>query len=204
MNFIGIDLEGVLIPEIWVSLSEKTGIKDLQLTTKDVSDYKELMKIRIELLSKNSIEASLLFDIASKINPYEGALEFLTNIRKKYQVIILSDTFFNLSSPVFQKLNYPTVFCHELLVDDNNMISGMKMCIEEHKRYTLKYMNALNFNTVAIGDSLNDLGMLSEANIGILFKSSKTIIKNYSQYFSCNSFDVLYDKINTIFEGKQN
>ena len=78
------------------------------------------------------------------------------------------------------------------------------MCIEEHKRYTLKYMNALNFNTVAIGDSLNDLGMLSEANIGILFKSSKTIIKNYSQYFSCNSFDVLYDKINTIFEGKQN
>ena len=203
MNFIGIDLEGVLIPEIWVSLSEKTGTKDLQLTTKDVSDYKELMKIRIELLRKNSIEASLLFDIASKINPYEGALEFLTNIRKKYQVIILSDTFFNLSSPVFQKLNYPTVFCHELLVDDNNMISGMKMCIEEHKRYTIKYMNALNFNTVAIGDSLNDLGMLNEANIGILFKSSKTIIKKYSQYFSCNTYDVLYDKIKTIFERKQ-
>ena len=102
MNFIGIDLEGVLIPEIWVALSEKTGIKDLRLTTKDIGDYKELMQIRIDLLRKNDIKADLLFGIASEIKPYEGAFEFLSNIRKKYQVIILSDTFFNLSFPVFK------------------------------------------------------------------------------------------------------
>ena len=141
MNFIGIDLEGVLIPEIWVSLSEKTGIEELKLTTKDISDYKELMNIRIGLLRKNHINANLLFEIATDIEPYEGAVDFLSSIREKYQVIILSDTFFNLSAPVFKKLNHPTVFCHKLLVDDNNMISGMEMCIEEHKKHTVNFMN---------------------------------------------------------------
>ena len=199
MNFIGIDLEGVLVPEIWVALSEKTGINDLRLTTKDVSDYKELMQIRIDLLRKNDIKADLLFGIASEIKPYEGAIEFLSKIRKKYQVIILSDTFFNLSFPVFKKLNYPTVFCHELLVDKYNMISGMKMCISEHKKLTLKYMNALNFNTIAIGDSLNDLGMLKEANTGILFRTSDLIKKKYHSYYSCSNFDELLEKINKTF-----
>ncbi len=202
MNFIGIDLEGVLIPEIWVSLSEKTGIKDLQLTTKDISNYKKLMQIRINLLKENKIKADLLFDIASKINPYEGALEFLSQIRENYQVIILSDTFFNLSAPVFKKLNYPTVFCHELIVDKSNMISGMKMCIEEHKKRTLQCMNKLNFNTIAVGDSLNDLGMLSEAKTGILFKSSSKIIKKYD-YYSCDTYSDLYIKIQEIFKKKE-
>ena len=140
MNFIGIDLEGVLIPEIWVSLAEKTGINELKLTTKDISDYKELMKIRIDILKKKQIKSNLLFEIAAVIKPYEGAIDFLSEIREKYQVIILSDTFFNLSAPVFKKLNYPTVFCHELLVDKYNMISGMKMCISEHKKLTLKFL----------------------------------------------------------------
>ena len=201
MNFIGIDLEGVLIPEIWVSLSEKTGIKDLKLTTKDIGDYKELMNIRIDLLKKNNIKSDVLFDIASKIKPYEGAVEFLNSVREKYQVIILSDTFFNLSSPVFRKLNYPTVFCHELLIDENNMISGIKLCIEEHKRLTIKYMNALNFNTIAIGDSLNDLGMLKEASTGILFKSSDSIIKKYSDYYSCMTYHELLKRINSVIKN---
>ena len=125
MNFIGIDLEGVLIPEIWVSLAEKTGINELKLTTKDISDYKELMKIRIDILKKKQIQSNLLFEIASEIKPYEGAIDFLSEIREKYQVIILSDTFFNLSAPVFKKLNYPTVFCHKLLIDESNMITGV-------------------------------------------------------------------------------
>ena len=199
MNFIGIDLEGVLIPEIWVSLSEKTGIEELKLTTKDISDYKELMKIRIGLLRKNHINSNLLFQIASEIEPYEGAIDFLSNIREKYQVIILSDTFFNLSAPVFKKLNYPTVFCHKLLVDDNNMITGMEMCIEEHKKRTVNYMNSLNFNTIAIGDSLNDLGMLEVADTGILFRSSETIKNKYNKYFSCDTYKELSDKIYEIF-----
>ena len=205
MNFIGIDLEGVLIPEIWVSLSEKTGINELKLTTKDISDYKELMNIRIEILKKNQIKSNLLFEIASEIQPYEGAIDFLFEIREKYQVIILSDTFFNLSAPVFKKLNYPTVFCHKLLIDKSNMISGMEMCIEGHKKHTLRYMNFLNFNTIAIGDSLNDLGMLEEANTGILFRSSGSIKAKYSQYYSCEKYSDLLTRIYEIFnENKEN
>ena len=199
MNFIGIDLEGVLIPEIWVSLSEKTGIKELKLTTKDISNYKELMKMRIDILKKNQIESNLLFEIASDIQPYEGAIDFLSEVREKYQVIILSDTFFNLSAPVFKKLNYPTVFCHKLLIDDSNMISGIEMCIEGHKKNTLSYMNSLNFNTIAIGDSLNDLGMLQEADTGILFRSSNSIKSKYSQYFSCDAYSDLLKKIYETF-----
>ena len=203
MNFIGIDLEGVLIPEIWVSLSEKTGIEELKLTTKDISDYKELMNIRIGILRKNQINSDLLFQIASDIQPYEGAVDFLSSIREKYQVIILSDTFFNLSAPVFKKLNYPTVFCHKLLVDDNNMISGMEMCIEEHKKRTINFMNSLNFNTVAIGDSLNDLGMLQVADSGILFRSSETIRNKYNKYFSCDTYIELSNKIYEIFKTEK-
>ena len=199
MNFIGIDLEGVLIPEIWVSLSEKTGINELKLTTKDISDYKELMKIRIDILKKNKIRSNLLFEIAEEIKPYQGALDFLSEVRKTYQVIILSDTFSNLSAPVFKKLNYPTVFCHKLLIDESNMISGIEMCIEEHKKHTLNYMNSLNFNTIAIGDSLNDLGMLQAADIGILFRSSNTIKSKYSQYFSCDTYSDLLKKIHKSF-----
>ena len=202
MNFIGIDLEGVLIPEIWVSLADKIGINELKLTTKDISDYKELMNIRIDLLKKNQIQSNLLFEIASEIQPYEGALDFLSELRKKYQVIILSDTFFNLSAPVFKKLNYPTVFCHKLLIDESNMISGMEMCIEGHKKHTLNAMNSLNFNTIAIGDSLNDLGMLQEANVGILFRSSNTIKSKYSQYFNCDTYSDLLKKVHEIFKKK--
>ena len=203
MKFVGIDLEGVLIPEIWVALAEKTGIKDLKLTTKDVSDYKVLMKIRIEVLNKNSIKSDLLFEIASHIKPYKGAYEFLSNIREKYQVIILSDTFINLSAPVFNKLNFPTVFCHELIVDKNSMIVGFKMCLENHKKITIKNMNAMNFKTIAIGDSLNDLGMLEEAHTGILFRSSDVIKSKYKQYFSCDAYSELLNKIHETFNGSK-
>ena len=203
MDFIGIDLEGVLIPEIWVSLSEKTGINELKLTTKDISDYKELMKMRIDILKKNKIQSNLLFEIAEEIKPYQGALDFLSEVRKTYQVIILSDTFSNLSAPVFKKLNYPTVFCHKLLIDESNMISGIEMCIEEHKKHTLNYMSSLNFNTIAIGDSLNDLGMLQAADIGILFRSSNSIKSKYSQYFSCDTYNDLLNKVYEIFKNNK-
>lgn len=199
MNFIGIDLEGVLIPEIWVSLANKTGISDLCLTTKDLGNYNELMQKRIEVLNTNNIKAKLLFEVASEIEPYEGALNFLSELRKNYQVIILSDTFFNLSEPVFKKLNYPTVFCHKLLVDENQMVSGIKMCIENHKKLTLKAMNELKFNTIAIGDSLNDIGMLSEAKKGILFRSSKEIIKKYPNFDHYESYNELLKEIKNIF-----
>ena len=202
MNFIGIDLEGVLVPEIWVALAHKTGEKELELTTRDINNYDELMKHRIKVLYSKGIKAKQLFDIAKDITPYKGALEFLSEIRKKYQVIVLSDTFFNLSQNIFCKLNYPTVFCHTLLVSENGMIEGMKKCINDHKRKTLEAMNRLNFNTLAIGDSYNDISMLKEAKQGILFRSTKEIIDNYPNFFSCKSYNNLLVNINQFFKGK--
>ena len=202
MNFIGIDLEGVLVPEIWVALAHKTGEKELELTTRDINNYDELMKHRIKVLDSKGIKAKQLFDIAKDITPYKGALEFLSEIRKKYQVIVLSDTFFNLSQNIFFKLNYPTVFCHTLLVSENGMIEGMKKCINDHKRKTLEAMNRLNFNTLAIGDSYNDINMLKEAKNGILFRSTKEIIDNYPNFFSCKSYNNLLVNINQFFKGK--
>jgi len=199
VNFIGIDLEGVLVPEIWVALANKTGIEELKLTTKDISDYQELMDNRISVLNKHNIKADLLFKIASEINPYEGARDFLSDLRDNYQVIILSDTFANLSKPIFKKLDDPTVFCHKLLVDKLGMIDGIQMCIEQHKMLTLKYMNKLNFNTIAIGDSYNDIGMLSEAHNGILFRSTPEIIRKYPDFVKHEEYNDLIKTINNIF-----
>lgn len=200
MNFIGIDLEGVLVPEIWVALSEFTGVKDLKLTTKDVSNYRDLMKIRIDLLNKHKIKSNVLFEIAKKIEPFEGAKSFLCEIRKNYQVIVLSDTFFNLSSPIFKKLNYPTVFCHELVIDKKGMVNDINLCIENHKKLTLKCMNQMNFNTIAIGDSFNDIGMLCEANYGILFCSNKNIQNKFPSLDTCDDYSALLNKINNFFQ----
>ena len=202
MNFIGIDLEGVLVPEIWIALAKKTGIEELKLTTKDISNYQELMKKRIAVLNNNNIKADLLFKIASEINPYEGAYDFLSKLRNNYQVIVLSDTFSNLSQPIFKKLNHPTVFCHELLVNKLGMVGGIKMCINHHKMLTLKYMNKLNFNTIAIGDSYNDIGMLSEARNGILFRSTSEIIKKYPEFDKYDDYENLLKTINNIFTQK--
>ncbi len=200
MQFIGIDLEGVLVPEIWVGLSKKTGLKDLMLTTKDIDDYNELMKIRINILNRNDIRAKELYKIAGEIKPFDGAVDFLEEMRSKYQVIILSDTFFNLSYPIFEKLNKPTVFCHKLLVNDDGIITGYKKCIENHKQLTIRFMNNLNYNTIAVGDSYNDLRMLSEAKNGILFKSTEEIINKNTNHHVCNNYIELKDKIFNIFD----
>ena len=199
MKLVGIDLEGVLVPEIWVGLSKKTGLKELALTTKDIPNYNELMQSRIKILNDNNIKAKELFDIASEIDPYEGAVNFLDNIRDKYQVIILSDTFFNLSLPIFKKLSRPTVFCHYLSVNNKGMIEGYKKCTDNHKKLAIKAMNNLGFDTVAIGDSYNDLGMLEEARKGILFKSTEEIIAKYPNYLVCNSYHILEKALNEIF-----
>ena len=201
MHFVGIDLEGVLVPEIWLALAKKTGIKELKLTTRDVEEYSELMQIRIEVLRKNKIKAEKLFDIASDIQPVEGAKEFLEYIRNSYQVIVLSDTFFNLSKPIFRKLNSPTVFCHRLLVDNNGMISGMNKCAENHKMLTLEYMKRLNFYTVAVGDSYNDINMLNKADCGILFRTTSEIKKKHPTLFNCQDFNVLREKIDNTFNN---
>ena len=196
MHYIGIDLEGVLVPEIWEALAKKTKIRELELTTKDIPIYKDLMKNRIRILKKKNIKAKELFKIAKSINPFKGADKFLSEIRKNHQVIILSDTFFNLSQPIFKKLNFPTVFCHHLIIDDKGMVSGMKRCDVDHKKKVIKFMNKLSGNTIAIGDSYNDLGMLKEAKFGILFKSTKEIISKHNNFFCCSTYKDLLEIIN--------
>ena len=201
MNLVGIDLEGVLVPEIWVALAKKTGEKKLELTTKDIGDYKELMEHRIDVLKAKGIKAKELFDIAKDILPYKGAVEFLNEVRKYYQVIVLSDTFFNLSKNIFKKLNYPTVFCHTLKISNAGMVTGMNRCIKDHKKLTIKAMNDMNFNTLAIGDSYNDLSMLKEAKKGILFRSTEEIINNNPSYITCETYEDLLKKIHDFFKG---
>ena len=196
MHFIGIDLEGVLVPEIWQSLAKKINIKELELTTKDIPNYQNLMKNRIKVLKRENIKAKELFEIAKNITPYKGAEKFLSEIRKNHQVIILSDTFFNLSRPIFKKLNFPTVFCHHLIVDKDGMISGVNRCAIDHKKKVISFMNNLSSNTIAIGDSYNDLAMLKEAKLGILFKSTKEIISKNPNFFSCETYKVLLNTIN--------
>tara|TARA_B100000700_G_C15034020_1_gene851920 strand:+ start:1278 stop:1904 length:627 start_codon:yes stop_codon:yes gene_type:complete len=196
LHFIGIDLEGVLVPEIWQTLAKKINIKELELTTKDIPNYQNLMKNRIKVLKRENIKAKELFEIAKNINPYKGAEKFLSEIRKNHQVIILSDTFFNLSRPIFKKLNFPTVFCHHLEVDKDGMISGVNRCATDHKKKVIRFMNNLSSNTIAIGDSYNDLAMLKEANLGILFKSTKEIISKNPNFFNCETYKVLLDTIN--------
>tara|TARA_B100000674_G_C37581557_1_gene796572 strand:+ start:132 stop:752 length:621 start_codon:yes stop_codon:yes gene_type:complete len=203
LNFIGIDLEGVLVPEIWMALAKSTGVEELKLTTKNVVDYQELMDHRINILNLKGINAEKLFEIAKAIKPYDGAVEFLDEIRKNYQVIILSDTFYNLSHDIFLKLKLPTVFCHKLLVSKEGKITGFKKCVEDHKRKTIQAMNKLNFNTLAVGDSYNDLNMLKEAKNGILFKSTEEIKKKHSEFFSCESYSTLTKKIHNIFKEQK-
>ena len=196
MHYIGIDLEGVLVPEIWQSLAKKTQIRELEATTKDIPNYQDLMKNRIKVLKKKNIKAKELFNIAKEIIPFKGAKSFLSEIRKNHQVIILSDTFFNLSRPIFEKLNFPTVLCHHLIVDNEGMVAGMRRCAADHKKKAIKFMNTLGENTIAIGDSYNDLNMLKEAKLGILFKSTKEIISKNKNFFQCETYKRLLDIIN--------
>ena len=201
MKVVFLDLEGVLVPEIWHALAEKTGIENLKLTTRDIRDYEELMNIRISTLNDNRVKAKLLFKIAEEIKPFENAVEFLIRLKRKYQVIVLSDTFSNLSSPIFEKLGWPTVFCHELLVDKNDMIRGFKFCIKNHKMLAVKALNKLNFKTVAVGDSYNDINMLKEANQGFLFRSTEDIIRQYQIFPHFHSYEDLLEEIDKKFKN---
>ena len=200
LYFIGIDLEGVLVPEIWQNLAKKTKIKDLELTTKEIPNYDKLMKIRISVLKKEKIKAKSLFEIAKDIKPFKGAETFLSEIRKNFQVIVLSDTFFNLSQPIFKKLKFPTVVCHHLIIDSAGMIAGFKRCANDHKKKVVSLMNRINYNTIASGDSNNDITMLQEAKFGILFKSTKEIISKNRNLFKCDSYK---DLLKTIEEKRK-
>ena len=182
MIVAGLDLEGVLVPEIWIAVAEKTGIDDLRLTTRDISDYDKLMKHRLNILDKHGIDINLIQDVISKVEPLPGAVEFMNKLREKFQIIILSDTFYQFGLPLMKKLGNPTLFCHDLVVNEAGKIVDYKLRMADQKREAVKRLKEINFNVIASGDSYNDTNMLSVADRGVLFCPPQNVINEFPQY----------------------
>lgn len=174
-SIVCLDMEGVLIPEIWIEFAKETGIKELRLTTKDEPDYDKLMKMRIRLLKEHNYGIKAIQKVIDKVEPYEGAKEFLDELRSFTQVIILSDTYREFGLPVMKKLGYPTLFCHELEIADNGEITDYKLRKNGTKLETVKALQSIGFETIAAGDSYNDLGMIRASKAGFLFRSPEKI-----------------------------
>jgi len=179
MQIVCLDLEGVLVPEIWIAFAEKTGVEEFKRTTRDEPDYGVLMDYRLDLLRKNDFTLAQIQEVIDSLDPLPGAVEFLSGLRSKYEVILLSDTFREFAAPLMRKLNFPTLFCHELQVDADNRIEAVKLRIDDHKRKTVQYLQKLNFEVIASGDSYNDLGMLKTADRCILFNPPSSLVAEY-------------------------
>ena len=182
MYMICLDMEGVLTPEIWISVAQETGIDELKLTTRDISDYNVLMKNRLKILKDHNIS---LQDIQATINRMDllpGAKEFMDWLRSVSQVLILSDTFIEFGQPFLAKLGFPTLLCHNLEIDSHGMISDYKLRIEDHKKKTVQAFKQMNYDIIAAGDSYNDTAMLQEASNGILFRPPQNVIEEFPQF----------------------
>ena len=182
MEVVCLDMEGVLVPEIWIAFSEATGIPELKRTTRDEPDYDKLMRFRIGILKEHGLGLKEIQDTIATIDPFPGAGEFLDELRSLTQVIILSDTFYQFAMPLMKKLGYPSLFCNELIASSTGEITGFKMRCEKSKLTTVKGLQAMGFDTIAAGDSFNDLGMIQASRAGFLFRSTEQIKKDYPQY----------------------
>jgi len=186
-----LDLEGVLVPEIWIKFSELTGIPELRATTRDIPDYDVLMKQRLALLDQHKLRLPDIQDAIAQLSPLPGASDFLDWLRERFQVIILSDTFYEFSQPLMRQLKWPTLFCHRLIVDDDGKVVDYKLRQTDPKRASVKSLHALNYRVIAAGDSYNDTTMLSEADVGILFHAPQNVIDEFPQFKSVQEFDDL-------------
>ena len=195
MNIVCLDLEGVLVPEIWVAFAEETGIPELKKTTRDEPDYDKLMKWRLGILKEHGLGLKEIQETIAKIDPMPGAKEFLDELRSMTQVIIISDTFTQFAAPLMKKLGYPTIFCNSLEVAENGEITGFKMRVENSKLTTVKALQSIGFQTIASGDSHNDLGMIQASKAGFLFKSTDAIKAEYPEVPAYETYDELYDAI---------
>ncbi len=191
MELACLDLEGVLIPEVWVSFAEKTGIEGLKATTRDIPDYDELMTMRLDLLDKHNLKLDDIQEVIQTLSPLEGAGDCLNWLRERFQVIILSDTFYEFAGPLMAQLGYPTLFCHKLEVDSSGKVTGYKLRQNDQKREAVKAFHKLNFRVIAAGDSYNDTNMLSEAEAGILFSPPANVIEEFPQFPVTNSYKEL-------------
>ncbi len=182
MNIVCLDMEGVLVPEIWVAFAEASGIPELKRTTRDEPDYNKLMNWRLQILRKHGLGLKEIQETIAQIEPMSGAKEFLDELRSVTQVIILSDTFTQFAGPLIKKLGMPTIFCNTLEVAENGEITGFRMRIANSKLSTVKALQSIGFETIASGDSFNDLGMIQASKAGFLFRTTEQIKKDYPQY----------------------
>ncbi len=195
MNVVCLDMEGVLVPEIWIAFANEVGIPELKLTTRDEPDYDKLMKYRLDILKQNGLGLKEIQAVIEKIDIMDGAKEFLDELRSVTQVIILSDTFEQFAAPLMKKLGMPTIFCNTLEVAQNGEITGYKMRCEKSKLTTVKALQSCGFDTIAAGDSFNDLGMILASKAGFLFKSTEQIKADYPQLQAFEEYDELLTAI---------
>lgn len=191
MNIVCLDLEGVLVPEIWIAFAEASGIPELKRTTRDEPDYNKLMTWRLGVLKEHGLGLKEIQDTIAKINPIEGAKEFLDELRSLTQVIIISDTFAQFAGPLMEKLGWPTIFCNSLEVAESGEITGFKMRIENSKYTTVKALQSIGYDTIASGDSYNDLGMIKASKAGFLFKSTERIKSDNPELPAFETYDEL-------------
>ncbi len=177
-----LDLEGVLLPEIWIKFAEKTGIEELKLTTRDIPDYDELMRGRLSILKQKNLKIKDIQDVITTLSPLDGAVDFLNWLKSEFQVIILSDTFYQFAGPLMKQLSYPTLFCHNLIINDEGVIVDYKLRQQDQKTKAVKALQGLNLQVISAGDSYNDTGMLQQADGGILFCPPQRVIDEFPQF----------------------
>jgi phosphoserine/homoserine phosphotransferase len=184
-----LDLEGVLLPEIWIKFAEKTGIEELKLTTRDIPDYDELMQGRLSILREKNLKIQDIQDVIATLSPLDGAIDFLNWLKSEFQVIILSDTFYQFAGPLMKQLAYPTLFCHNLIIDDKGVIVDYKLRQQDQKTKAVKALQSLNLKVISAGDSYNDTGMLKQADAGILFCPPQRVIEEFPQFPVATNYD---------------
>ena len=195
MNIVCLDMEGVLVPEIWIAFAEESGIPELKRTTRDEPNYDKLMEYRIAILKEHGLGLNEIQAVIAKIDPLPGAKEFLDKLREKTQVLILSDTFEQFAMPLMKKLGYPTLMCNTLEVAEDGEVLKHHMRVEKSKLSTVKALQTIGYNTIAAGDSFNDLAMIQASKAGFLFRSTEQIKKDFPQYPAFEEFDDLYEAI---------
>jgi phosphoserine / homoserine phosphotransferase len=186
-----LDLEGVLVPEIWIAFAERTGIDELRATTRDIPDYDVLMKQRLRLLEQHDLKIDDIQAVIASLEPLPGALAFVDWLRERFQVIILSDTFYEFSQPLMRQLRWPTLFCHKLVVDEAGRVVDYKLRQRDPKRASVQALHSLNYRVIAAGDSYNDTTMLAEADVGILIHAPQNVIDEFPQFRSVDNLEQL-------------
>lgn len=191
MYIVCSDLEGVFVPEIWINVAEKTGIDELRLTTRDISDYNVLMKKRLSILEQNNLKINDITDVIATMKPLDGALEFIDWVRSQVPLIVVSDTFVQFAGPLMKQLGWPTLFCNELVIEKDGTVSDYKLRQQDGKRKVAQALKTMNYKIIAMGDSYNDITMIKEANHGVLFRPPENVIAEFPEFPVVTKYDEL-------------